>query len=114
MINKRDSMQTELKENMRGGTGTIAITHLVDKDQIKNGRLMARIDIPVGASIGPHQHDGETEYYLIQEGDGEVEESDGTKLVGAGDVVITGNGESHSIANIGRIPLIMTAVIIFD
>ncbi|MFO7731582.1 MAG: cupin domain-containing protein [Spirochaetia bacterium] len=114
MINKRDAMQTELKEDMRGGTGTIAITHLVDKDQIKNGRLMARIDIPVGASIGPHRHEGETEYYLIQEGDGEVQESEGAKIVGPGDVVITGDGESHSITNVGRVPLIMTAVIIFD
>ena len=114
MISKRGAMQTELKENMRGGTGTIAITHLVDKDQIKNGRLMARIDIPVGASLGQHRHEGETEYYLIQEGDGEVNESNGTAMVGPGDVVITGDGESHSIANIGRVPLIMTAVIIFD
>ncbi len=114
MINKRDAMKTELKEQMRGGEGTITITHLVDKDKIKNGRLMARIDLPVGASIGQHTHEGETEYYLIQEGEGEVQEADGVKAVGPGDVVITGDQESHSIKNTGNTPLIMTAIIIFD
>src|SRR6056297_877569 len=114
MINSRDSMQTELKEKMRGGEGTIAIAHLVKKEEIKNGRLMARIDIPVGSSIGPHTHEGETEYYLIQEGEGEVQESDGMKKVGPGDVVVTGDQETHSITNTGHIPLIMIAVIIYD
>ena len=114
MINKRDVMKTELKEHMRGGDGTIAITHLVEKEKIKNGRLMARIDIPVGASIGQHTHEGETEYYLIQEGEGEVQEAEGLKQVGPGDVVITGDQESHSIRNTGQTPLIMTAIIIFD
>ncbi len=114
MINKRDAMQTELKEKMRGGDGTITITHLVDKDKIKNGRLMARIDLPVAASIGQHSHAGETEYYLIQEGEGEVQEADGVQSVGPGDVVITGDQESHSIKNIGTTPLIMIAIIIFD
>ncbi|MFW5712261.1 MAG: cupin domain-containing protein [Spirochaetota bacterium] len=114
MINKRDSIKTELKDKMRGGEGTIAITHLVDKDKIKNGRLMARIDLPVGASIGQHTHVGETEYYLIQEGEGEVREADGAKAVGPGDVVITGDHESHSIKNTGHTPLIMIAIIIFD
>lgn len=114
MINKRDTMKTELKEKMRGGEGTITITHLVDKDEIKNGRLMARIDLPVGASIGQHTHEGETEYYLIQEGVGEVQEADGVKSVGPGDVVITGDQESHSIKNTGNTPLIMIAIIIFD
>jgi mannose-6-phosphate isomerase-like protein (cupin superfamily) len=114
MINKRDAMKTELKEKMRGGEGTIAITHLVDKDRIKNGRLIARIDIPVGASIGPHTHEGETEYYLIQEGEGEVQEAEGVKQVGPGDVVITGDQQSHSIKNTGHIPLIMIALIIFE
>ena len=114
MINKRDAMKTELKEHMRGGDGTIAITHLVEKEDIKNGRLMARIDIPVGASIGQHTHEGETEYYLIQEGEGEVQEAEGLKQVGPGDVVVTGDQESHSISNTGQTPLIMTAIIIFD
>ncbi len=114
MIHKRDTMKTELKEKMRGGEGTVSITHLVEKDKIKNGRLMARIDIPVGASIGQHTHEGETEYYLIQEGEGEVQEADGLKQVGPGDVVVTGDQETHSIKNTGHIPLIMTAIIIYD
>lgn len=114
MIRKRDAMQTELKDKMRGGEGTITITHLVEKETLKHGRLMARVDIPVGASIGQHIHAGETEYYLIQEGEGEVEEADGVKAVGPGDVVITGDQESHSIKNTGHIPLIMIAIIIFD
>jgi len=112
MVRSKNEMNTELREHMRDGNGTVSVTHLVEKDDLHNCRLMAKIELPIGASIGPHTHHGETEYYIILEGEGIVTEAEGETAVGAGDVVITGNGESHSIRNAGTHPLFMVAVII--
>ena len=114
MIRKRSEMTTDRRERMRDGEGTVSITHMVTREEMQNGRLFAWIELPVGASIGPHTHDGETEYYAILSGKGEVTESDGVKQVTGGDMVITGNGASHSIANTGNDPLQFIAVINYD
>ncbi|HDQ13914.1 MAG TPA: cupin domain-containing protein [Sediminispirochaeta sp.] len=114
MIRRRNQMRSEVKTRMREGEGEVTITHLVEPEDIKNGRLIANVELPVGASIGPHPHHEETEYYLILEGHGEVEEQDGVKEVQAGDVVITGDGQTHSLKNLGDSPLKMIALIIQD
>lgn len=114
MIHSRNDMRSEKREKMRGGEGTITITHLVEKEVLKNSRLLAEVEVPVGASIGEHEHHAETEYYIILKGQGEVAESDGLKKVEAGDVVITGDGQSHSLKNTGSSPLTLIAVIIND
>ena len=114
MIRKKNDMDTEKKEEMRGGTGVVNITHMVKKEELQNGRLFARLLLPAGSSIGPHTHEGETEYYVILSGQGEVTETEGTKPVSPGDIVITGDGESHSISNTGSDPLEFLAVIIYD
>jgi mannose-6-phosphate isomerase-like protein (cupin superfamily) len=114
MVIKRSSMREEVRENMRGGKGSIFITHLVEPDQLKNARLMSTVEIPAGGSIGEHQHELETEYYIILEGEGVVREQDEEKSVGVGDIVVTGDGESHSIRNTGSRPLTMAAIIIND
>jgi len=112
MVRSKKEMNTELREHMRGGEGIVSITHLVEKEQLHNCRLMSSIEIPIGASIGQHTHENETEYYIIMEGEGKVLEADGEKTVGSGDVVVTGHGESHSIRNAGSTPLFMVAIII--
>jgi mannose-6-phosphate isomerase-like protein (cupin superfamily) len=105
-------MNVEIRKNMRGGEGEVTITNIVNKEELKNARLLAYISIPVGASIGEHEHKDETEYYIILIGRGEVEDNGSLEEVQEGDVVITGGGASHSIKNIGSTELNMLAVII--
>ena len=112
MIAHRNGMKVELKEKMRGGEGTATITNFVDPASMKNARLLAEVVLPVGASIGEHRHDNETEYYIILEGKGTVVDGGKPVPVGPGDVVVTGNGESHSIANSGAAPLKFHAFIV--
>jgi mannose-6-phosphate isomerase-like protein (cupin superfamily) len=114
MIRKENKMKTETKEKMREGEGQVSICHMISKEEMAGGRLFAKLTLPPGASIGPHRHEGETEYYAIISGWGEVTEDDGKKKVAAGDIVVTGDGESHSIANIGEEPLVFIAVIVYD
>ena len=112
MIRRKSEMTSEIRENMRGGNGKIEITNIVNKEELKNARLLAYINIPKDASIGDHDHKEETEYYIILEGKGQVNDNDILYEINKGDVVITGGGASHSIKNIGNEELKMIAIII--
>ena len=112
MIRRKEDMNIEIRENMRGGDGQIKITNIVKKEELRNARLLAYLNIPQNASIGDHEHKEETEYYIILDGKGQVKDNGILHEVNKGDVVITGGGASHSIKNIGNIELKILAVII--
>ncbi|MDR2534918.1 MAG: cupin domain-containing protein [Treponema sp.] len=112
MVIHRNEMKSETREKMRGGEGTIAFTYLVDCENEKNIRMLAELTLPPGASIGKHNHDSETEYFLIQSGSGVVNDNGTDIPVKSGDAIITGNGASHSITNTGSAPLVLHAVIV--
>ncbi len=112
MIISRKEMKVELRDKMMGGEGTVTLVHFVDGASMKNARLFSEVTLPPGASVGEHRHDLETEYYTILEGTGVVMDNGVKKCVKSGDVVITGNGASHSIKNTGNIPLKLHAIII--
>ena len=112
MVRNAEQMVIEMKEQMRGGKGTIEITHIYKKDELKgNIRLCARIKINPGCSIGTHEHHHEEEIYYILQGRGLVTDDGTEKEVIAGDAVLTRDGASHSIENIGEDILDMIAVI---
>jgi mannose-6-phosphate isomerase-like protein (cupin superfamily) len=105
-------MKIEHKEKMRDGEGTVTLTHFVDAGTQKNARMLAEITIPPGASIGYHQHINETEYFIILEGAGIVNDNGTESPVEKGDMIITGNGAFHGIKNTSSVPLIFNAIII--
>ena len=112
MLIQRNQMKTEVKEKMRGGDGCTEITHLVDCANEKNIRMLAQVTLQPGSSIGSHNHDSETEYYIILKGSGTVNDNGTEKPVASGDVMVTGNGASHSISNTGAVPMVFHAVIV--
>ncbi len=114
MLIHPSGMRAELKEKMRGGEGTVKLLHLVEKEHMKNARLMAQLTISPGSGIGTHEHSGETEYFIIQKGRGIALDNDREKELNEGDVLITGGGESHNIRNEGPGDLVLLAVIITD
>lgn len=112
MIIRKNEMRTEERDNMRGGDGKISISHLAEKEDLLYSRLLAKIQIPEGGSIGEHKHQQETEYYIILKGEAEVIDNGLSQKVGPGDLVITGDGASHSIRNCGKGMMEMIAIII--
>jgi mannose-6-phosphate isomerase-like protein (cupin superfamily) len=112
MIYHRNEMRVEQKENMRGGDGTVTLTHLVDGSSMRNARMLAELVLPPGASIGYHRHDKETEYFIVLSGEGVINDDGAESPVKGGDVIVTGNGGSHSIRNTGSAPLVLHAAII--
>ena len=112
MIRRSDERKTETREKMRGGTGTVTIEHYFRKDEFSaKARLCARLTLPPGASIGAHQHEAEDEVYIVEQGHGVLDDGTSKQMVSVGDAVLTGNGESHAIANCGEEDLVITAVI---
>jgi mannose-6-phosphate isomerase-like protein (cupin superfamily) len=112
MIIRRNEMKVEKKEKPRGGDGIVTYTYYLESDTEKNARMLAEMAFPPGASIGYHQHENETEYYIVHSGNGIVNDNGKEVPVKSGDVVVTGDGESHSIKNTGTEPLIVSAIII--
>ena len=112
MIIKRENMKSEVREAMRGGPGSVKLTHLETGANMKNCRLLSEITIPPGSGIGLHEHTNETEYYIITGGAGLVVDNGTEEAVKAGEVVATPHGSTHSITNTGSVDLTMIAVIV--
>ncbi len=113
MIRNENEMVREIKNQMRGGKGSVELTHIFMKEELTGkARLVARITINPGCSIGVHEHAGEEEIFYILEGKGIVNDNGTVREVNPGDAVLTGNGASHSIECSGDTPLKLVAVIL--
>ena len=112
MIRKPNEMKTEVRDKMRGGPGRVTIRHLFSKEEIRaKTRLCAVLTVHPQSGIGLHQHDGEDELYVILKGQGLLDDGQSRSEVTAGDAILTGNGETHAIANTGDTDLEILAVI---
>lgn len=114
MIKRKSSCPVDIKENMRGGDGSVSIESLLTPGELNNkGRLYAKITIAPGDSIGYHVHEGEMESFYIITGEAEVSDNGVVVTVSAGDTIYTPSGEGHSVKSIGNVPLDMIALILY-
>jgi len=114
MVVRPDQRESEHRKNMRGGKGECILTPLSGGTLQKHCRLLSEILIPAGAGIGRHDHSAETEYYIILEGKGVVDDDGSAVGVSPGDVVVTTGGAFHSIEAAADSSLRMIAVIVTD
>lgn len=113
MIKTTGSMRMDKKDNMRGGNGTVLIQHVFEQSDLRgHARLVGKITIEPGNSIGLHEHIEEEEIYYIMSGKGKVVDGGKESIVGPGDAVLTGGGNSHSIENISDAPLEFFAIVL--
>ena len=113
MVRKFNEMETEVRHEMRGGKGDVKFFHAFKgAEMISPCRVCATLVLEPGCSIGTHQHDGEDEVYFILSGTGRLFDGKEYSTVTAGDAVLTGNGESHSIENVGEDTLSLLAGVI--
>ena len=112
MIVRWKDMRIEVRPLMKGGKGEVTVRHMVECDNIDNIRFVGEMTVPPNASIGDHEHSGETEFYLITEGIGIVLDGGQDHRVTRGDVIVTGGGASHRIRNAGSTDLKITAFIV--
>ncbi len=102
MIRRGDQMKVEVRERMRGGDGSVTVQHYFEQKEFTVPvRLCARLSLPPGAGIGLHVHENEDEVYVILAGSGALNDGKTEQPIRAGDSVLTGKGEAHSIRNTG-------------
>ena len=112
MITRDTAMQTEIRENMRGGKGSVTLEHWFKPEAFgAKVRLCTRMTIAPGSSIGSHTHEREDEIYLVLSGSGLIQENGEWVPIGAGDAILTGKGGTHGVENNGSEPLVMAAII---
>ena len=102
MYKRMQDMVTELKENMRGGKGEVSIQTIFTPDEYKGkARLIARIKLNPGSSIGMHEHVNEEEIYYVTKGEAVLTDStlDKEVVLKEGDASLTLGGQSHAIRN---------------
>ena len=113
MIRKKEQMEKEVRERMRGGEGTAEILHVFRQKELHGKvRLFARMRLPKGCSIGYHLHEGEEEIFYVLAGTGRVKDGDVMSEVRPGDAILTSSGSGHSIENAGEEPLDFLATIL--
>jgi mannose-6-phosphate isomerase-like protein (cupin superfamily) len=115
MIKKSETMIREIREQMRGGNGQAELVQIFTPGEFMGkARLIARLTLYEGCSIGLHQHLGEEEIFYFVSGSGVLQDSenDPGQPVSAGDASLTLAGGYHSIRNAGQEPLVLIAIII--
>jgi quercetin dioxygenase-like cupin family protein len=115
MIKRAEDMVCEIKERMRGGEGRVLITHLLQSGEFKGkSRLIARLSLGPGCSIGYHDHQNEEEIFYVLSGQATLTEAPDSpeQTLRPGDAAITLGGEGHFIRNAGDEPLELLALIL--
>lgn len=90
-----------------GGRGTLDWTEVVNPADLPGRKLKFIHDdiLPPGASVGPHPHADDEEYYYILSGTGDMLLDGQSHPVSAGDLAAVFPGGSHALSNTGPGPL---------
>lgn len=113
MIKRPQELTVQRVEKLRDGRGNATIQHLIEGEELKDkAKLISKLTLEPGSSIGVHEHKEDFEIYYILQGEGRVMDNGYMQPVGSGDVVYTSNGESHCLENTGDGQLILLAIVI--
>lgn len=111
MIRRKDQL-TKTIAPLKGGKGNVIREDIIEGEELHGkAKIFSKITVPVGCSIGMHEHIEDFEVYYILSGKGKVLDNDKEEEVSVGDVVYTSN-QKHFIENIGDEDLVFVAVVI--
>lgn len=114
MIKKNNTFTTELREHMRDGEGTVAVTNFVTPEELNGkGRLFGTIRLAPGCSIGFHVHEKDSELFYILKGTAVYSDNGVEQIVSAGDVTVTPAGTGHAIRNESTEDVELLALIVY-
>lgn len=115
MYIKKGSHGEVLKHNMRGGDGMVSLYPAAQGEQLPAScRLFSRIELPTGASIGLHWHEGEAEMFYVLSGHPTLTDDGAEYTAQPGDCIVTRSGHSHAVRNNGGEPVELLACIAKD
>ena len=100
MIKKPSEFNVELRENMRGGDGTVILTGFVTPEELNDkGRLFGKITLKPGCGIGYHIHENDSELFYILKGVATYSDNGTETKLSEGELAVTPKGTGHSIKN---------------
>lgn len=115
MIKKYGAYTTEIRENMRGGCGSVSVTNLLNAQELnKHAKMFAKLVLKKGDSIGYHVHEGEEEIFYILSGTGVYSDNGIETVLSQGDCAVTKSGQGHGVANNNEKDLVILASILRD
>lgn len=115
MIRRYKDMPVEKREHMREGDGVVQLTEILTKEELMGqGRLFSQITLEPGCSIGAHEHQDEAEIFFLLQGEAQANDNGTPVMLHPGDMLYTGPGCSHSIANRGSETVKLVALILYD
>ena len=106
-------MQTRVVEHDRDGEGKVQFLDLLrEEETLGKMRVTSEVTLEKGCSIGRHPHGPDAEIYIITQGKAVVDDDGEISTVSAGDVIYTGCGAFHAIANEQEEPVKLFALVI--
>ena len=98
MYTKAGNHRVDVRENARGGKGKVVMHHLLEQEDLApHSRLLGKIVIEPGNSMGFHTHHDEGEFFYILKGVARISDGSEETLVYPGDSFFTASGKSHSV-----------------
>ena len=114
MVKNFENFKTELRENMRGGDGTVVVTSFVSAEELNDkGRLFGKITLKPGCGIGFHVHETDSELFYIVKGTAVYDDNGVKTTVSAGNVTLTPAGTGHAIKNESDEDVELVALIVY-
>jgi mannose-6-phosphate isomerase-like protein (cupin superfamily) len=115
MIRKASEAEVVVNEKMRGGAGSVIVSHLAKQPELYDkSRLFAKLVIRPGCGIGYHVHENEMEAFYIISGVATYDDNGETVRLNPGDTSITLAGQGHSIVNNGEEDVVLIALIVMQ
>lgn len=113
MVKSASQMEKEYRAHMRGGDGDVEIIHLLNQGEYQGqARMVAKIILKPGCSIGYHVHEKEEEIFYLISGSVVYNDNGEEKVLKAGDSSIATGGMGHAIKNTGDETVELVAVIL--
>lgn len=112
MIKNVHEIIPEMAENVREGTGTVCAHKLLDLFPGSPIKGVGLVRLEPGASIGPHSHEAEEDFYYCISGRGVVVDNGVEHPFTPGTMQITRDGETQAIRNTGETELVFLGALI--
>ena len=112
MIQNVDEIVPEIAEGVRDGNGTVYAHKLLDVFPGSAIKSVGLVRLEPGASIGPHSHHGEEDFYYCISGSGIVVDNGVEHPFTPGTLQITRDGETQAIRNTGETELVFLGALV--
>jgi len=114
MLKQTKDYSSKEVEHLVGGKGSATVRPYFEPTDFggTHVKFCSLVSVHPDGEIGLHRHDGEDEIYIFQKGHGIVDDNGTVKEVKAGDSMLIGRGQSHSVTNTGDVDLELIAVIV--